>query len=129
VYRPTDFFTGPAYAWRLADQDLTQDRTEPKDIGQGLASDEFDGKEGRAVGQHSQGVIRRNARMRQLGGELRFADEADGIGPGQQDLQSAIAVQADVESGKDLAHAAAGDLAQDPVINPPAAARTSPPSL
>ena len=81
-------------------------------VGQGLPGDEFHGQEGGAVGQRPQGVDRRDARMRQPGGDLRLADEAVGVGPGQQDLERDVAVEAEVVGGEDAAHAAAGDLAQ-----------------
>ena len=94
-------------------------------VGQGLPGDEFHGQEGRAVGQRSQGVDRRDARVRQPGGDLRLADESVGVGPGQQDLESDVTVEAEVACGEDPAHAAAGDLAQHAVAGDRNRSRTS----
>ena len=104
---------------RLAD--LRERLQEPRLVGrlqfggQGLPGDQFHGQEGGAVGQRPQGVDRRDARVRQPGRDLRLADEAVGVGPGQQDLQRDVAVEGEVECGEDPAHAAAGDLAQHAV--------------
>ena len=84
-------------------------------IGQSLADDEFHGQERRAVQQRSQRVDRWDARMRQPGGDFRLADEAAGIGLGQQDLEGDVAVEAEVVGYQNLAHAATGDLMQHAV--------------
>jgi hypothetical protein len=41
--------------------------------------------------------------VRQPGGDLRLADEAVGVGAGQQDLERDIAVEAEVEGSEDPA--------------------------
>ncbi len=104
---------------RLAD--LGKDLKQPRPVGglelvgQGLPGDELHGQERRAVGQRSQGVHRRDARMRQPARDLRLPDEPVGAGAGQQGLESDLAVEAQVHRGEDPAHAAARDLAQHAV--------------
>ena len=70
-------------------------------VGQGLPGDELHGQERGAVGQRAEGVDRRDARVLQLGGDLRLADEAVGVGPGQQDLEGDVAVEGEVAGGED----------------------------
>jgi hypothetical protein len=53
--------------------------------------------------------------MRQAGGDLRLADEAIGVGSGQEDPEGDFAVEGEVVGGEDPAHAAAGDLTQHAV--------------
>ena len=90
----------------------------PQQGGQGAALDQLHGEVGTAVAEVADLVDRRDARMLELSGDLRFLDEAsDEIGvipvPVEQDLDGEVAAQVGVAALEDGTHPAVSDLAQD----------------
>src|SRR5262245_19438125 len=86
---------------------------------EGLTLDQFHGEKGSPVLQAAGVVDRRDPRVLQLRGELRFFQKTSfqlwyilEIVP--QDLEGEGAVEREVGDAQDHAHAAAGDLAVDP---------------
>ena len=91
-------------------------------LGQGVALDQLHGEERPAVGEGAQLVDRDDAGVLELAADLRLLDEAaDHVGVVAevfaQDLQGHVAAEVGVAALEDGAHAAAGDLAVDPVAD------------
>ena len=124
-----DHAAGVGVGHRLRDR--LEDRQEPgqvvgraragrEQVGQRLALDQLHGEERPAVGEGAQLVDRHDARVLQLAADLRLLDEpADQVGVVAEvlaeDLDGHVAAEVGVAALEHGAHAAAGDLAVDPV--------------
>ncbi len=91
-------------------------------LGQGVALDQLHREEGPAVGEGAELVDGDDAGVLELAADLRLLDEAaDHVGVVAvviaQDLQCHVAAEVRVAALEDGAHAAAGDLAVDPVAD------------
>ncbi len=102
-----------------AGQGVLRRRTGGEHLGEGLALDQLHGEVGATVGEGAQLVDRDDAGVLELAADLRLLDEAadeGGVVPVllQEDLDGEVASEVLVSALEHGAHAAAGDLAEQP---------------